>query len=93
MKSSWQLHTRRELGPAVMPAQGFDNRSSRVHQSERIAGLDHAFVPVGRSVEIRGQQVVNHTTPERQRRSSCLVDELLGTRCLAALPERHGEPC
>jgi hypothetical protein len=49
-----QLHTRSELGPARMPAQGFDNGRSRVHQSERIAGLDHAFVPVGRCVEIRG---------------------------------------
>ena len=60
----WQLHTRREFGPAVMPAQGFDNRRSRVHQGKRIAVFDHAFVPVGRSVEIRREQVVDHPAPE-----------------------------
>ena len=82
----WQLHTRREFGPAVMPSQGFDNRSSRVYQGKRIAMFDHAVVPVGGSVEIQRQQVVDHATPEGYRRiamMSCLA-RAFSSRCQRA---------
>jgi hypothetical protein len=75
-----------------MPAQGFDNGRSCVHQGKRIAVFDHATVPVGRSVEIRRQQVVNHPTPEGFRRIAHRFDDLPGTRLLVAQPEGGREP-
>ena len=75
-----------------MPAQGFDNGRSGVHQSKRIAVFDHATVPVGRSIEIRRQQVVDHPTPEGFRRIAHRFDDLPGTRLLVAQPEGGREP-
>ena len=62
--------------------KGFDNRRSRVHQSERIAGLDHAFEPVGGlGLTLKSARIVSNQPLDRDRAIQViivrLVDELL----------------